>query len=438
MPGIGARLVSLAVPVALSLSACGAPADAQQREAEPTSAEQALSEVQALLEGHTDRQEEQRILEILAGLAAAELNLLLRELNLPALLDGVDDRPVGPDHYSELLALLTVTRLAELDLVAKAVLIDVLQEGDTDVRDEVAVRNLVLGTSGAALTELKNRIDGGPGYRDLLQLVYHDLDDAALRDEVLAHIVAEAAKAPTSELKVLSDIDDTIYASWKDERYPSRTFYPGVVEFYRQLDLGSDGSGREGDLVFVTARPGDRLGLVEDATLEILKEAGFPHATVLAGGFTRLHSHDAIAAGKLENFRRFQRLYPEYRFVFTGDSGQADAIFGAAIAEQYPEAVAGVFIHDVVATPEAARAEWLEKGVVFFDTYAGVAVAAHQRGLISLDGLHGVTLATSQQMSQVAFESAASRQARRAELERDLRRANERLPPERRIELSNF
>jgi hypothetical protein len=46
--------------------------------------------------------------------------------------------------------------------------------------------------------------------------------------------------------KILSDVDDTLFASGGkfpagvDKRYPGHTVYPGVIEFYKELDLGAN------------------------------------------------------------------------------------------------------------------------------------------------------------------------------------------------------
>lgn len=48
--------------------------------------------------------------------------------------------------------------------------------------------------------------------------------------------------------KILSDVDDTLSSSggsWPagmDTSYPKKTVYPGVLGFYRELDLGISGN----------------------------------------------------------------------------------------------------------------------------------------------------------------------------------------------------
>ena len=382
-----------------------------------------LQTLRSLMTGHTDRSEERLILELLEGSTAAELNHLLLNVDLDALLADVDDRAVGPDHLTALLELLCEKRARELGLPLRAALVSALQKGSTHALAERMVRALFLGLHGRELTEFKNLLDGRGNSHDLQQLLFHDIDDAPIRQEILTHIRREAEAAPSGENKVLSDIDDTFLANWKDTRYPPKTVYPGVLQFYRELDRGPGLiPGREGDLTFVSARPQDPLGLIEDRTLATLRTHGVSSAVMLSGAFTHLLGNARIAAMKLENFSRYVQLYPEYGFVFTGDSGQGDVAFGERMLATWPDAVRAVFIHDVVATPEPVRQTWRDKRIFFFDTYVGAALEAFAVGVISREGVARVALAAREDMARVPFVSEAQREARMAELERDSRR----------------
>jgi hypothetical protein len=329
----------------------------------------------------------------------------------------VDDRAVGPKHRAELDQLLTEDRVEALSIPTRAALISALQKGRTGSRDEAAIERLFLATGGAALTALKNLVDAGADHRDLQQLLFSDIDDDARRARLIAHFAAEAH--PSGEVKVMSDIDDTFYANWKDQRFPAKTVYPGVLQLYEELDLGPDGDGRPGDIAFVTARPKDRPGLIEKLTHGTLRERGLEVATVLTGSFRNLLTSASIADKKLANFRDYAALYPEYDFVFLGDSGQGDASFGQRMREHAPERVALVLIHDVVATPESLRKDWRERGVFFFDTYVGAATEAFRRGLIAAEGLSRVMERADVELDRVPFENEEQRQARRHELAAD-------------------
>lgn len=307
--------------------------------------------------------------------------------------------------------------VAELDLERRALLLAELQSGWTRAVHEELCSVLFRATRGETLVKLKELLDGGRGHRDLHQLLFHDVDDVQWRTSIIEHFAEEARQA-TRRLHVLSDIDDTVLCNWKDERYPKKTLYPGVVTFYRELSgLGPDSTSRLA-LTFVSARPGDRLGIVESKTLDGLSVLGLVGATMLAGTFSSALGNARIAAKKLENFLEYTSVYPERDFVFVGDSGQGDVAFGEAMMEK-SKAAHTVFIHDVVATPEARRAELREKNVFLFDTYAGAALVAKKRGLLSEEAAKRVVAAVRKELEEVPWRTQAEKDARLADLARD-------------------
>src|SRR5687767_8370629 len=263
-----------------------------------------------LLTKRTRRGDEERILAALRRASRESLNAALSQVDLDRLMKAMDNRLIGPDHRTAFLTLLSRERLDALTIANRAALISALQRGPTTKPDEEVIRDVIVGTRGAALTELKNAIDAGCEHRDLAQLVFSDLDKQRLREEVLAHISTEAASLPQRDLKVLTDIDDTIYANLKDRRYPKKTVYPGVRAFYDELDHGPDGEGRIGDVVFVTARPGERTGRIERATHGSLNAHGL-NGTVLSGHALALLSHERMAARKFRNVEQYALLFPE-------------------------------------------------------------------------------------------------------------------------------
>ncbi|GEN10613.1 Uncharacterized conserved protein [Myxococcus fulvus] len=392
---------------------------------DPHAATKKLETLRTLMAGHTDASEERRILDLLRDATPAELNYLLANVDLESLLGDLDDRVFGPDHHTILMKLLCRERAQELALPVRASLVTAIQKGGTPYTAEQCIKDLFLGVRGRELTAFKNLLDAGNNHQDLEKLLFDDVDNVALREEILGHIQHEARLAPSGESKVLSDIDDTFYANLKDSRYPSKTVYPGVLAFYAELDRGPGIiPGREGDLTFVTARPMDPLGAVENLTFDSLRKHGVPPHVVLSGSLTHLLGNSRIATKKFDNFLRYVRCFPEYSFVFVGDSGQGDVEFGDRMLQHAPEAVHAVFIHDVVDTPETTRRAWLDKRIHFFDTYVGAAVDAFAVGLISRDGLARVALAARESMEGIAFTSAAQRDARKTELLRDLQRAD--------------
>jgi hypothetical protein len=88
-----------------------------------------------------------------------------------------------------------------------------------------------------------------------------------------------------------------------------------------------------------------------------------------------------------------------------------------------PKVVRAVFIHDVVATPEAQRAAYRERGVYFVDSYVDAAVEAFRLGLISGPGLERVVARARLDFASIEFDSAEQRSTRLAELEAACTRA---------------
>ncbi len=282
------------------------------------------------------------------------------------------------------------------DLLQRAARIDALQRGFTSARDEQAIAGLFLATVGAALTALKNAIDAGEDYHTLHQLLHHDIGDAAIRAELHAHFRAQAQ--PAGAFKVLSDVDDTFYLNWIDRRYPRHTVYPGVRALYRELDLGPAEDDRLGDLVFLTARPYDRLGITDRETHQMLHAHGVSQSTILPGDFAHLLTNHLIAEEKCKRFTEFWPLYPEYEYVFLGDSGQGDAIAGG-----------------------------LMRALFFHDTYVGAATVAFAQRLISRAGLGRIAREALAELRAVPFATPEQRASMVALFQRDLTALNEQL-----------
>ncbi|MCC6807502.1 MAG: hypothetical protein IT381_08765 [Deltaproteobacteria bacterium] len=294
--------------------------------------------------------------------------------------------------------------------------ITALQKGWTTHSDEKKIRDIILSTHGAELSTLKRLIDLGGESHDLVNLLNDDIDDAAIKKQIVAHFYNEAVA--TGQVKVYSDIDDTFYSNLKDARFPKGTIYPGVRTFYRALDLGKGGNDATGDMLFLTARP----GIVEDSTLDMLKQKGVAQASVLEGNLldnlrlTEADRNSAIAATKVTNFMTHRALYPEYGSVFIGDSGQGDAIAGAEMLRRAPGSTKAVYIHNVTGLDAAARAKLLSQGIVVFDSYLDAAIDAFGRGLISRASLTNVAKAARAELNALPNLGAAQRVAATATL----------------------
>ena len=92
--------------------------------------------IQELMRGHTDREEEAEIISLLSDADKVTLNESMNQLELAHLFNDVDDRLIGPDNKTRLLNLLTKDRLDDLEVPARAAIVDGLQRGPTTLSDE--------------------------------------------------------------------------------------------------------------------------------------------------------------------------------------------------------------------------------------------------------------------------------------------------------------
>ena len=354
------------------------------------------TQVAGLMRGWTRRSAEGRILRALRHTPVGELDDLLGELDLSALVRTMDDRLLGPDHRSALLDLLVRERQDELSVQTLTRLARALHTGPTPRSHELAIRDIVLSLRGADLEVFKTRTNTVGGYHDLDHLVFDDIDDEGVREEILAHIAREAEGQESEDLRILCDIDDTILCMLHDRRYPRGSVYPGAVAFLHALDQGAaENPGRPGDLTFITARPSDPRGLVESYTRNGLAGLGLPPHSVMTGHILNLATKGRIAERKMINFDRSRLLFPECQVVFIGDNGQADVEVGRAMLARDPDHVRAVFIHNVTGAGEDVRSALADEGIFLFDTYVEAAARAHELDLISQESLERIRAAVS-------------------------------------------
>jgi len=335
-----------------------------------------------------------------------------------------------------------------LDVSAKAIVIDALQKRGLrqQVRRQQAVARILKSASGKELTQLKNMIDYGGDYYNLTKLVYRDVANSHIRREILEHFQAEASaerramNGASVGVKILSDIDDTLYSSGGkfpagvDKKYPPHVVYPGCCGLMKVLD--ARGTETECNLVFLSARPHVYKDVAEEHSHRLFKSLvseGRMHAlpTLIPGSLFRslfatvfyacLKTRAWRMAGdfKYITYLDYTRLYGEYDFVFCGDNGQGDLLAGQKMVKHVrleedsdssddfsdvPPNVQCVLIHEVMPQRDALALErsserpdtWTEdlerRRLFFFKTYVGAAVALNRRlpALLSAENLRNV------------------------------------------------
>lgn len=381
----------------------------------------------SLMQGREGRREEAAILELLRDMEAAELDEVIADVDADALFRGVDDHLVGPDNHTALRTLL-MGRLADLGTKARANLAYGLQAGRTDAADEAAIRDVFLASRGEELTRLKNQVNMRHDAHDLEGMLFNDVDSDEVRGEILAHIAAEAATVDPDKAKVLSDIDDTVLCALHDDRFPKGIVYPGVLALFDALDHGPHAEPfSTGDLTFVTARPGDVFGLVENHTRDALRKAGISTGThVMTGALVNLVTRDLMASKKVANIRDYRVLFPEYRIMFMGDSGQGDMLVAEALRKDYDDVLDLTMIHDVVGIADEEKQRLADLDIHLVETWIGGATLAYDAGLVTAEGLARVGTEAMRALDEVPWQSAEQERSARALFERDLRIAHER------------
>jgi hypothetical protein len=325
----------------------------------------------------------------------------------------------------------------------------------TDLREELRLERLICSLSASDLPAFKFALDYDSDYKDLEEYVFHDIDDDDSQRRLVDHFLEQARGVPPIGVKLLTDVDDTLYANLVDDRYPRKTFYPGVLELYdaiKQEPFDVDwipvttlsarpnpiaGTLEEGSLRSLTEHTNGRLrpsglsgkvlssvlGTVETLSREKRAAArsnpeawwrGVPgHLPASLPDFDHLERE--IGHVKFNNFKRYAQVYPEYRFVFFGDSGQADALTAARmVADGHASSrVVTTFIHDLGDTARSPAYQELDRNlvdarpprVIVFRNHIQAAVRghAHYPELVSGAALARVTNAALTQFGSIKF-----------------------------------
>lgn len=265
----------------------------------------------------------------------------------------------------------------------KAVLIDALQKKGMVLngRCQEAACKVLLSCHAEELTALKNMVDGSGSHHNLYKLVYNDITDARLRRRILRHFAWEAhevrkALGHRKGVKVLSDVDDTLYSSGGkfpagcDRRFPHHMIYPGCLALYRTLDKEWNEKEPTCNLVFLSARPHVYKGVSEDHSYQLfmrLVREGLMHSlpTLLPGrllaGIRVLATYPCLRTRawapvgdlKVKMYRRYRMLYQEYDFMFIGDNGQGDLWAGQFMVAA--QAISEALPHHNQGSPKGSR-----------------------------------------------------------------------------------
>ncbi|CAB1105563.1 unnamed protein product [Ectocarpus sp. CCAP 1310/34] len=173
---------------------------------------------------------EKEIVNILSDADPSELNYMLPKIGLGLLFYKVKDHAPINLHRTRLLNVLADNRISDLNVTSRALVLDALQQLKLSAHkdSETYAKKIILKTKGDDLSELKSLTDAKGDIHSIHKLVYRDIKDVAVREEVLKHI-ANQAKVQAAHMrlgtrtgsrrsgkawrKILSDVDDTLTSS---------------------------------------------------------------------------------------------------------------------------------------------------------------------------------------------------------------------------------
>lgn len=422
---------------------------------------------------------EREIISIFEDVDARALNHLVHHVKLGLLFYKVKDHTTfAGQNRTQLIQLLAVDRLPILTVMSRVIVLHALQllKLRANPRAEYWVRNIILNTHQDDLSDLKTLTDAKGDYFCMNKLIYDDIRSETTRQDIIRHIRKEAAvqqahmqmgtkKAKERQLKawrkVLSDVDDTLYCSGGsypagvDKRFGKKVVYPGVLAFYRELDLGTRGpeewpDNRVGNLVFLSARPHVYKDMSEKANfskfeqLRLTGEDGRKgmHTTpaLLTGDLTSgsqyivSNDFEPLASKKFDNFQRYVSIYPEFSHVFVCDNGQGDVRAGEMMFDAFPYEFEALYVHvvqDISKTYGYNPDRWAQKEIktCFFRTYPEAAyhAATQTPPLIRMSGLRRVchdAVNDFQLISPKSWPSTKHKVLRRLELNQAIWKAN--------------
>ena len=383
---------------------------------------------------------EHNIITIFEEVPEEQLNFIITKVQLGRIFYKVKDHKIARRfNRTKLLELLAVTRQKELGVYAKAMLLHALQVMKLSAHPlcEMYVKNIILSTKEDSLSDLKCITDSKGDIYSMHKLIFEDIHDKSIQQEILNYILLQARiqqghntirskkgkkRSRLAWKKIVSDVDDTLtcsggsYPAGVDTSYPKKAVYPGVLAFYRELDLGVAGDEEwseslQGNLVFLSARPHVYKDMSEHVTYDkftLLQQTRglYTSPSLLAGDlqtgsrFILKDDMEPLAENKFRKLTEYIALYPEYSCIFIGDNGQGDARMAemALDSAQYRRNLKRIYIHEVIPLQRTHVKEASLKRrhstspIVYFKTYVEAAIDAYKNNLILLTGLRRIMM----------------------------------------------
>lgn len=174
---------------------------------------------------------EQDIIRALTDANARELNLIINNIQLPLIVYKIKDhRFARQPNRTKVLDLLAKERVHELSVTSKVLVLDAIQKLKLTAvpHGESLVKNIIFSTKGDDLSELKCMADAKGDFNSMHKLIYVDLRNAEIKQEILQYFSSQAMiqlahnkinskvgkrRGQFAWRKILSDVDDTLSCS---------------------------------------------------------------------------------------------------------------------------------------------------------------------------------------------------------------------------------
>jgi len=204
--------------------------------------------------------------------------------------------------------------------------------------------------------------------RDLRELVFYYHNDEE-KNNLLKAITTINREKQSQIPHILTDIDDTIFpsangiiqTSGSDRSWKNGEPYPGIKKlyelFYKNIRIPEArySTVLTGTPAFLKGRRiednkikmaiGTKFGFLQgfeskrEAFLSLLKGIYEQPFYKLAA------SYNDLARIKVERYKQYKQLFPEYKLIFIGDNGQGDFLAGKQLIKEDPTCL--VFIHNL-------------------------------------------------------------------------------------------
>ncbi|PIQ24311.1 hypothetical protein COW36_23950 [bacterium (Candidatus Blackallbacteria) CG17_big_fil_post_rev_8_21_14_2_50_48_46] len=160
----------------------------------------------------------------------------------------------------------------------------------------------------------------------------------------------------SNRLGIISDVDDTILQTNATSKmrmlktiflsnYKTQLPVAGMSDLFRAIHHGPEGDGYDATH-YVSSSPDNLYSRIN----LFLDYRNFPEGSIdlknvgLGKDNDSLFDHEIYKTGKI---RRILETYPQRRFILFGDSGERDPEIYRQIAQEFPQQIVAVYIHNV-------------------------------------------------------------------------------------------